>query len=807
MKKVFTLLTLLVAVCTGAWADDVIFSMTSVTNGKTSVASGATQSISATYNTGSSAEVKNGHADSKEMIDKNNVVNIGGSGNSYFHATFTTALAAGDVITSSTESDFYICKTSTKPGSTVTFPYTIKSTDTDLIGGTNLYVWKGSSGKSFTSFTITRVTGTAAPTITQTGSSVTLECATDGATIYYTIDGSEPTTSSATYSTAITLTNSCTVRAFAKKGDDASDIVKKDCYVSHSSVEKYLTSLGYNGGTVDGDVWTGTNFTITNNVATRGINYVNLAGSQDGFKLNHTDSYTIQPSEGIKVTKLVVVGKTWLQGIAGNAATIAFDDWTPASGTFFDYLTDGETYVKTFEFTPSTEQTYGQAITMRPGNNQVGAYIEVYGDIKTYAVTYAAGANGTGTIPAGEKTHGQDFTLSSSTFTRDGFVQTGWATSDGGPQLYALGGSYTANADVTLYPVWAKVASVTAFNYTDGKTISQLEALGWTFNSAVFDGDPADTEAYVNLVSAFTAADLTAPGNNSMADNAIAFAKNTSAYAMYDLGATKPVTAVNATLYGGSSSSFDATIEYIGADGSTVKKSYSTIALNAGNWHANNVSLTDEVSGVRYIKVYGASKWMVMYNLSVTYKESVSVGTKSGRNYASYVTSEKLDFGSAEGITAYIATGLNTGKTAVEMTPVSVVPAGTPIIVKTDTKGAIINVPVTTADASDTSSNLLVAGNGSSIGGEGKYDYILSGDMFYRASEGVLAVGKAYLHFDTAPARELSLIFEDEEVTGIRSVDNGKVTIDNAVYDLSGRRVANPTKGLYIVNGKKVILK
>jgi hypothetical protein len=28
---------------------------------------------------------------------------------------------------------------------------------------------------------------------------------------------------------------------------------------------------------------------------------------------------------------------------------------------------------------------------------------------------------------------------------------------------------------------------------------------------------------------------------------------------------------------------------------------------------------------------------------------------------------------------------------------------------------------------------------------------------------------------------------------------------DNAVYDLQGRRVVNPTKGLYIVNGKKVI--
>jgi hypothetical protein len=131
--------------------------------------------------------------------------------------------------------------------------------------------------------------------------------------------------------------------------------------------------------------------------------------------------------------------------------------------------------------------------------------------------------------------------------------------------------------------------------------------------------------------------------------------------------------------------------------------------------------------------------------------------------------------------------------------------------VKTDTKGATVNVPVTTAAASTTTGNLLRAGDGStSIGGAGVWDYILSGDMFHHASTGVLPVGKAYLRLTEEPAagaRELSLIFEDEEVTGIRSVDNGKVTIDNAVYDLSGRRVANPTKGLYIVNGKKVILK
>ena len=378
MKKLFTLLTLALISIGSAWADDAIFSMTAVTNAETSVAVGATETITATFNSGSAAAVYNGHASkAQKMLDGKGLVNLGGSGACYFHASFTTALAEGDVITSSTENTFYISNTSTK-GSSVTFPYTIKSTDTGLIGATDLYVWKN-SGSSFKSFTITRITGTAAPQISMTGNTVTLTCATNDATIYYTTDGSEPSTSSDTYSDPFVLDNSCTVRAFAKKDDDASGIVKKDCYVTHALA---IAKLGYSGGTVAGDVWTSEdeNYVLTNNVAGRGINYVDLATSKDGFKLNHTDNYTLQPSTNIKITKIVVVGKSWLTGSAGNASTISIDGFTPASGAFFDYLEGGETYVNSIEFTPSSELDFGDAVIIRPGNNQLGAYIEVYGE-------------------------------------------------------------------------------------------------------------------------------------------------------------------------------------------------------------------------------------------------------------------------------------------------------------------------------------------------------------------------------------------------------------------------------------------
>lgn len=66
---------------------------------------------------------------------------------------------------------------------------------------------------------------------------------------------------------------------------------------------------------------------------------------------------------------------------------------------------------------------------------------------------------------------------------------------------------------------------------------------------------------------------------------------------------------------------------------------------------------------------------------------------------------------------------------------------------------------------------------------------------------------KAFLRYSgDSNARDLSLIFDDAETTGIQAVE--KKLSDNALYfDLMGRRVAQPQKGLYIVNGKKVVIK
>ena len=57
------------------------------------------------------------------------------------------------------------------------------------------------------------------------------------------------------------------------------------------------------------------------------------------------------------------------------------------------------------------------------------------------------------------KTHGVDLTLAGKGFYREGFVHTGWMGSD--DVFYELGGVYSTDADVTLYPVYDQIITLT----------------------------------------------------------------------------------------------------------------------------------------------------------------------------------------------------------------------------------------------------------------------------------------------------------------------------------------------------------
>ena len=85
-----------------------------------------------------------------------------------------------------------------------------------------------------------------------------------------------------------------------------------------------------------------------------------------------------------------------------------------------------------------------------------------------------------------------------------------------------------------------------------------------------------------------------------------------------------------------------------------------------------------------------------------------------------------------------------------------------------------------------------------------------NGIGFYHATPGTtLSQGKAYLDFSGSPVRAFTLSFGDDgPTTGISSINADGNAEKAPVYDLSGRRIAEPYgRGIYIKNGKKYFVK
>ena len=196
-------------------------------------------------------------------------------------------------------------------------------------------------------------------------------------------------------------------------------------------------------------------------------------------------------------------------------------------------------------------------------------------------------------------------------------------------------------------------------------------------------------------------------------------------------------------------------------------------------------------------KYEAADGWKEFKNIVEFSNASVTL-TKEMETFA-YVL--PLDFTTpVSGLKAYTVKEANDGKAVLEEVT-GAVPAGTGLILK-GTPGETYELPYATKAPLPVSNKLVGVLADTEIGGN-DVDYILQDGKFVKAVAGTLKAGKAYLKLDAALAREIIEI--DGETTGISLVENGKRDIEN-VFDLQGRRVSKPSKGMYIVNGKKVVM-
>ena len=125
--------------------------------------------------------------------------------------------------------------------------------------------------------------------------------------------------------------------------------------------------------------------------------------------------------------------------------------------------------------------------------------------------------------------------------------------------------------------------------------------------------------------------------------------------------------------------------------------------------------------------------------------------------------------------------------------------------------GATCTIPVAESGTDISSTNKLQAAVNATEVAENDA-YILKSGKFHKVTTAsTIPAGKAYLLADDVPveARTLSFFFEDDETTtGIADVRSETSDVRGGFFDLQGRKINGQLpKGLYIVNGKKVVIK
>ncbi len=196
----------------------------------------------------------------------------------------------------------------------------------------------------------------------------------------------------------------------------------------------------------------------------------------------------------------------------------------------------------------------------------------------------------------------------------------------------------------------------------------------------------------------------------------------------------------------------------------------------------------------------------------------VSVGSNG---IATFTPSVALDFTNATSIKAYTAT---VSETTVTLTETKTVAAGEGVIIQSVNGGeateeiAVANPATASADNALTGTLIDIDALATDVTKDEAVvakNYILNngtqGIGFYQAAGNKVAAGKAYLQVPVetvAEAKALTIVWNDGETTGIKdNYEFGIMNSDAATFDLSGRKVVNPAKGLYIKNGKKFIVK
>lgn len=514
------------------------------------------------------------------------------------------------------------------------------------------------------------------------------------------------------------------------------------------------------------------------------------------------------------------------------------------------------------------EESASTTFTMGTADATVTAEFE---EIPTYTLSYAVSPEGAGTVALGASTVREGSTTTATATANDGYKFKNWSITGTGASLSSTTDNPTtitmgtANATViaefeavTTYAIsWSVNDKVIRTDNVEENTVisfpTTIEGIptgyvlkGWVVESNKITGTQNTAPTYVT--EATSTADITYYAVMAIETSTVATATltathttNTTDYsthtytddqgyswsarngepyddkngARYNINKTSgnhfesptfpsDVTSIKILAYNGSSSA--TRTFYICSASDKTTGDLGSISVSPSEKLANELTATlgntsfkkfylkaSDALGFRYIKVsYGST---TISNYCTTVPTLTKNVTAAG--WATYAPEYPVAFGSEE---AYIINSASTSGTT--LTEVSSVPAGTPVLLKGVGNHTLTVVASSTTDVSD---NCLKVSNGTAKDGI----YVLAdgtyGVGFYLwTGSSALTEGKIYMQI---PSPSRSFISLPDETNGIDALLTKSEEVKTEVFNLSGQRVAQPTKGLYIINGKKVIVK
>ena len=887
MKKLLTLFTLLLTVCSGAWGQDITYNLSSfsVTN--------------TTYTFEFSENKIQNKVVWVEVPSSTSVGTITFKGSANKDDRYLYIYKTAGTVKDETRK---IVMNTSWPT-----PIDFSSSDIKTSGGKYYLVFSTSNDFKTTGvrYTLTDPSGleiTPASGFYASKASVTMS-ANDGYTIYYTDNGTEPSKSSTVYTGTFDVTSNKTIKAIAYKGEDYGSvqtatytIIPENRIYLANPIAADFTALrentaNFDDNTNDGYIQNKVQFNKDTDYALEGSDGTDISVAQgllirstnnfsvgdfryyykdDDYKFYSNKSNTSYKIPGVKAGQKVIFEMSASGGrtITGTNTDEASQSYTSGSikkltftatadgtvtltnsGSSFVYSIEVKTpvyYHVTYDLdggtgtTPTeTDKEEGDKFTLHDGTTDITApdgkefdgwsdgtntyaggaeYTMPDDDViltaqwKTaetkYTVTYDVNGGGScATASATQPTVGAALTLPTPTW--DGYTFDGWYNA--GSKIGDAGAEYTPKANITLYAKWTDNIEGKLFSYVDGNygdKFKPFDGSGWVTANAT-----GKSKTFTDEVT----------GAQFVITNGAWDVKATSisALAKYKAGSTSMKVVVptgyKATVNIWYNSYGESKLLKVDDDAQTAPGSNK---LNDNQTNAQIYSklvavTVTEKNGDVVLTSSGGSDNIYIARVAVTLTH-VSA-TISAAGYATFSSTEKLDFTGVEGLTAYKATA--TGESSVTLKDVTgIVPAETGLLLK----GAANTyyIPVSTADATaDVDGNLLQSATEEyTVTGEEKGTAYVFGSLnevvgFYKAAVGKkIGVGKSWLLVPPATpindANFLSFVFGDEEqgeTDGIKAVST---KVENGVrYNLAGQKVGADYKGIVIVNGKKYLNK